>query len=196
MMPRRPLAVILLLGPLCACASPQNYVVLLDSGQPSAVTVKNQGGGKVLDQPGQAVAIADQTSAPKSAVLAESEVKKIWAGALAYEPPSPVSFILYFVLDTTTLVPESRAQLPKVLELIKLRPAPEVAVTGYTDRSGATEYNYDLGLRRAEAVRREIEAIGVPGSLITVASYGAANPLIQTNRPYEPRNRRVEITVR
>jgi len=196
MRPSRLLAVILLPAVMCACASPQNYVVLLDSGKPSAITVKNQTGEQVLDKPGQAIAIADATSAPKSVVLAESEVKKIWAIALAYEPPSPVSFILYFILDSTTLTPGSRAELPKVLELIKRRPAPEVAVTGYTDRSGTSEYNYDLGLRRAEAVRREIEAIGVPSSLINVASYGAANPLVETHRDYEPRNRRVEITVR
>ena len=189
------IAALLLPAILCACA-PQNYVVLLDSGKPGAITVKNQTGEQVLDRPGQAVAIADRTSTPESVALSEPEVKKIWADALAYEPPSPVSFILYFILDTTNLTPESRAELPKVLDVIKRRPAPEVAVTGYTDRSGTAEYNYDLGLRRAEAVRRDIEAIGVPGSLINVASYGAANPLVETAQPYEPRNRRVEITVR
>jgi outer membrane protein OmpA-like peptidoglycan-associated protein len=45
-------------------------------------------------------------------------------------------------------------------------------------------------------VRREVEAIGVPSSLVSVASHGAGNPLIPGNRPYEPRNRRVEVTVR
>jgi outer membrane protein OmpA-like peptidoglycan-associated protein len=105
--------------------------------------------------------------------------------------------LLYFVLDTPNLVPASRAELPKLLELIRQRPAPEVVIVGHTDRSGDDQrYNYELGLRRANAVRREVEAIGVPPDLITVTSHGGNNPLVPTTRPYEPRNRRVEVTVR
>ncbi len=83
-----------------------------------------------------------------------------------------------------------------MLDLIRQRPAPEVVIVGHTDRSGDPSYNYELALRRANAVRREVEAIGVPAELITVTSHGGGNPLVPSSRPYEPRNRRVEITVR
>ncbi|HLI13676.1 MAG TPA: OmpA family protein [Alphaproteobacteria bacterium] len=188
-------ALLALLIALGACATP-NYVVLLDSGRPSAVIVSNRGGEKVLDKPGEAVEIPSAARAPEPTTLSASDITKNWGDAIAYQPPAPVNFVLYFVLDTTKLTPESRAELPKVLALIKERPAPEVAIVGYTDRSGTEGYNYQLGLRRAEAVKHEIEAIGVPDSLISVASYGSRNPLVETKQPYEPRNRRVEITVR
>lgn len=171
-------------------------VVLLDSGKPSAVTITNKAGAKELNQPGEAVAVAGDTGAAQPIKLNDADIQKGWGDAIAAHPKAPETSILYFVLDTTELTPESRKELPKVLDAIKQRPAPEVAVVGYTDRSGEADYNYQLGLRRAKAVQKEIEAIGVPAAQITVDSYGAANPLIETKKQYEPRNRRVEITVR
>ncbi|HZS83917.1 MAG TPA: OmpA family protein [Stellaceae bacterium] len=190
----RPLALAALLA---ACAS-GNEIVLLPNpdGSPSAVVVSNAGGTAVLDRPNAALAVARQSSAPEPVTLSEAEIQRRWADAIAYQPPRPVTLILYFVLDTTELTPASKAMLPQVLDLIRQRPAPEVDIIGHTDRSGDRRYNEELGLRRAEAVRRQIEAIGVPPDLITVTSQGAGNPLVVPSRPYEPRNRRVEITVR
>jgi|SRR6185437_1213829 peptidoglycan-associated lipoprotein len=194
---RRLLAILALLM-MAACAAPQNRIVLLanEDGTPSSLIVGNAGGVSVLDQPGAAVAVARPTSAPAPLTIGEAEISKTWADAIAYQPLRPVTIQLYFVLDTTNLTPASRAELPKLLDLIRQRPAPEVVIIGHTDRSGDPPYNYELGLRRANAVRRQVEAIGVPDELITVGSHGGTNPLVQTTRPYEPRNRRVEITVR
>lgn len=191
----RALAVLLLLG-LGACAQPENYVVLLDKGEPSALVVTTGGGAATLDTPGQAVALEAAAKPPARVTLADADVRRIWAAALAAEPPTPVSFLLYFLLDSTTLTPDSRAKLPDVLAAVKTRPAPEVAIAGYTDRSGPPDYNYQLGLRRARAVAREVEAAGVPAAAVSTFSYGAAQPLVPSSRPFEPRNRRVEITVR
>jgi OmpA-OmpF porin, OOP family len=186
------LAAVALLG---ACSA-QNRVVLLDSGRPSTVTITNDAGVTTLDHPGEAVEISSRSRAPKPVELTQADVNKEWRDAIALHPQAPVTWILYFVLDTTRLTTASRGELPQVLDLIKRRPVPEVSVVGYTDRSGAQDYNYQLALRRAQTVRREIEAIGVPHDAITVDSFGAANPLVVTKNPYEPRNRRVEMTVR
>lgn len=194
---RRLLAILVPLM-MAACAAPQNRIVLLanEDGTPSSLIVGNAGGVSVLDQPGAAVDIARPTSAPAPVAMSDADIRKTWADALAYHPLRPVTMQLYFILDTPNLTPESRAELPKLLDLIRQRPAPEVVIIGHTDRSGDESYNYALGLRRANAVRREVETIGVPPELITVASHGGTNPLVPTTRPYEPRNRRVEITVR
>ncbi len=190
----RAFIVVIALAALSACS--QGRIVLLDSGKPSAVTIRNDSGVTELTQPGQAVDVAGRSGTPKPIVLSQANIQQEWGDAIAYHPPAPVVSLIYFVLDTTELTAASRTELPKILSVIKQRPAPEVAVVGYTDRSGDTDYNYQLGLRRAEAVRSAIETIGVAHSAITVDSYGAANPLVETKAPYEPRNRRVEITVR
>lgn len=191
---RRLIAAGALLLALGACT--QGRVVLLDNGTPSTITLTNETGVTELNKPGEAIAIGGRDSTPKPIALSKDEINETWGDAIAAQPPAPVISILYFILDTTELTPASRAELPKVLTTIRERPAPEVAVVGYTDRSGTPDYNYDLGMRRAVAVRAAIEKIGVPHDAITVDSYGAANPLIPTRQPYEPRNRRVEITVR
>jgi outer membrane protein OmpA-like peptidoglycan-associated protein len=182
---------------MAACAA-RNQVVLLadEEGPPSVVSVSNSGGTAVLSQPGTAVGIRRETSLPKPVTLDEAEIQERWADALAYHPQRPVTMLLYFTLDTTELTAESRAELPRVLGLIRQRTAPEVVIVGHADRSGDEAYNYQLGLRRAAAVRRRIEALGVPPELISIASHDSVDPLVQTLRPYEPRNRRVEVTVR
>ena len=75
---------------------------------------------------------------------------------------------------------------------------PEVIVTGHTDTTGSA----DQQLRaRAEArddgARRcSIEA-GLDAAAIEVTSHGEADLLVRdAGRTYEPRNRRVEITIR
>jgi outer membrane protein OmpA-like peptidoglycan-associated protein len=68
--------------------------------------------------------------------VSQTEISQVWGGAIASQPPRPVTFLLYFVLDTANLTKESKAYLPQVLDLIRHRPAPEVIVTGHTDRSG------------------------------------------------------------
>lgn len=192
----RALGIALLLT-LAACASGDRVVLLPNpDGAKSTVTVTSGGGTAVIDRPGEAVKVSRPSSAPVELTISDADVKKDWADALAYQPPRPVTLRLYFVLDTTELTPESRAALPQLLDLIRQRPAPEVAIVGNTDRSGDPVYNEELGLRRAEAVRRAVEAIGVPKELITVTSDGAGNPLVLPSRPFEPRNRRVDITVR
>lgn len=179
---------------LASCA--QSRVVLLDSGKPSAVTIRNDAGIERLDRPGEAVELSGRDRRGKQIAVSRAEIDRDWADAIAVHPPVPVTTILYFRFDTDELMPASRTVLPDILALIRQRPAPEIAITGYTDRSGEAHYNYDLGLKRAEAVRAAIEARGVSGEAITIDSYGAAHPLVDGRSPYEPRNRRVEITIR
>jgi len=193
----RGLLALALLAALAACGTTSEVVLLPNpDGHASTLTIGNAAGSAVLDTPGAAASVSGAASVPERVTLSDAAVKRDWADAIAFQPPRPVTLRLYFILDTTELTPQSRAALPQVLQLIRQRPAPEVEIVGNTDRSGEPLYNQGLGLRRAEAVRRAVEAIGVPPNLITVASHGAGDPLVPTTRPYEPRNRRVDITVR
>ena len=57
--------------------------------------------------------------------------------------------------------------------------------------------NFELGLRRANAIRSRLVDAGVDPSLIEVTSHGEADLLVQTaDEVPESRNRRVEIAVR
>ncbi len=68
---------------------------------------------------------------------------------------------------------------------------------GHTDRVGTVPYNDALSLRRADRVRNDLVQLGIPSDRITVAGRGEREPIVATEDEVpEPRNRRVEITVR
>jgi len=187
---------------LAGCSNvPSNMVVLLDQpdGRPSAVTfTSNQGGTVVVDKPGFATGTDKVDDKPKDPFqLEREEFDKRFGVAEAARPEPPVKFNLYFEFESTNLTPESKAQLPQILEAMKKRPAPEISVIGHTDQVGTMEFNYALGLKRALAVKTIIEGIGVDPTRIDVLSLGKRLPLVPVpDGTAEPRNRRVEVAVR
>jgi outer membrane protein OmpA-like peptidoglycan-associated protein len=84
-----------------------------------------------------------------------------------------------------------------VLLAIATRPVPELTVAGHTDSLGTDQYNDALSLRRAERVRGLLVARGISPASIVAVGRGKREPLVPTpDGVAEPRNRRVEITVR
>jgi OmpA-OmpF porin, OOP family len=125
------------------------------------------------------------------------EVRAIFADALAVEPPRPVTFILYFIESTDQFTPESQALVDQALLAIASRPAPELTVAGHTDTLGSAQYNDALSLRRAERVRVLLIARGIAPDSIRAVGRGMRELRVPTAAGVaEPRNRRVEITVR
>ena len=87
--------------------------------------------------------------------------------------------------------------MPRILEALRNRPFPDVAVIGHTDTTGTPAGNVELGLRRANAIRTLLIEAGIGANVIEVTSHGEADLLVKTaDQVLEPRNRRVEITVR
>lgn len=130
-------------------------------------------------------------------MLSESQVKAEFASLLSTLPPPPQHFVLYFRFESDELTAESRALVPDILKAVKERPVPEVVVTGHTDTMGSPTTNYGLGMKRATMVRALLAEAGLDPGSVEVTSHGEAVLLVKTpDETYEPRNRRVEITIR
>jgi outer membrane protein OmpA-like peptidoglycan-associated protein len=130
-------------------------------------------------------------------VISDADVTRLFAGALAALPPEPKHFTLYFKFESDTLTDESNEKVPEILNAARQLSVPEVVVVGHTDTLGDAKANVALGLKRAMSVRNVLVEAGVAPVLIEVASHGEADQLIKTgNNVAEPRNRRVEISVR
>ena len=190
-----------LLLALGACATPKAsvFVLLPDAeGRTGQITVSNRAGGQVLDRPGQATRVTGPDRAPAAPqAMDDAEVRRLFGEALAAQPGPPARFILYFKGDSDELTPESQARLPDVVQSIRERRAGDVGVVGHTDTVGTRQYNYWLGLRRAGRVADLLVAVGVDRGLIDLDSHGEDDLLVATGDDVdEPRNRRVEITVR
>jgi outer membrane protein OmpA-like peptidoglycan-associated protein len=185
-----------------ACAAPPNtreLVVLVPDadGKTGAVVVTNpRGASSVLSKP-YATALLERGDRVDVPPVVRDEVTKLFSYAIAAQPQRPISFLLYFQLDTDEYTPESTDAFEKIFAEIARRKVAEIAVIGHTDRVGPVEYNDTLSLRRAERVRRDFVERGIPTSAINVAGRGEREPILSTaDEVSEPRNRRVEINVR
>lgn len=72
-----------------------------------------------------------------------------------------------------------------------------VSLIGHTDADGTDEYNIELGMERAERVKKYLMSKGVSEDKISVASKGKREPIDTNGTPEgKQRNRRVEIQVK
>jgi outer membrane protein OmpA-like peptidoglycan-associated protein len=194
-------------GPACASrrvdtagAGPSTVVLLAeqDGTLGRAVVTSVAGAGMVELAADRAATTVVGRRAPSPAMpIDAAAIEKQFGAILATLPIPPEAFTLYFRLESDELTDESRALLPGVLTAVAARPAPEVGVVGHTDTTGESKSNYALGLERATRVRTLLLGAGVEASLIDVSSLGESDLRIQTaDNVLEPRNRRVEISVR
>ena len=194
-------------GLVSACAarsggngSPRQSVVVLlpdpDDGHVGRIAVSNPKGSTELTSARASARVA-LTRAPRTRTLSESDVNRQFGEILRTLPPPPRHFTLPFRFDSEELTEDGKQLLPEVLQSVKSYPAPEVVVIGHTDTTGTPQSNAELGLRRANAVRALLVQAGLNPAAIDVRSHGEGELLVPTaDNVFEPRNRRVEVTVR
>jgi len=108
---------------------------------------------------------------------------------------------IYFGFDQYKLAEEDIDTLRQNVELVKndteaanLADKYSLKLEGNCDEWGSDEYNFALGLKRANAVKDELLNNGVPAEKITLVSYGSSNPVC-TEKTQEcwSKNRRVDF---
>jgi outer membrane protein OmpA-like peptidoglycan-associated protein len=126
-----------------------------------------------------------------------AEVGKLFPEVMQALPEKPSVFILRFEEKGTRLTSESTAMLEQIQQDVSRRVAPEIVISGHTDRVGSEEANLRLSQSRAEAIRDLLVFKGVHFDIIQVFGLGESEPEVATEDGVaEPRNRRVEIRVR
>ena len=103
-----------------------------------------------------------------------------------------------FKLGKTDLPEDATAAIDNMVNQLKAdKKAVWVEIEGHTDNVGDAKFNEQLGLKRAEAVKRYLyEKHQVPLHKINVISYGEEKPVApNTTRDGRAKNRRVVIKV-
>ncbi len=103
-----------------------------------------------------------------------------------------------FKFGQALLPDEAKARLDEVASQLKSNPnGAFIEVEGYTDNVGSKGYNQELGLQRAESVKRYLYSQHqIPLHRINVISYGSENAIAPNNtRAGRAKNRRVVIKV-
>jgi peptidoglycan-associated lipoprotein len=86
--------------------------------------------------------------------------------------------VIYFDFDKYNIRKDQWPKVEKLAEIIKSNPENfTVRIEGNCDEWGTEEYNYALGLKRANSVKNALIKLGVDPKKLTVISYGELNPV-------------------
>jgi uncharacterized repeat protein (TIGR01451 family) len=112
-------------------------------------------------------------------------------------PEPKVEYIdpIYFEVNQATIDPQSYATINHVAEVIKRYDnVKSVSVQAHTDSDGPMDYNLQLSIRRANAVKDYLVGQGINESKIRIAGFGEAKPRVaNTSAANKAKNRRVEF---
>ena len=168
-----------------------------DTGVVGKAVVSNGSGSAALETARASTRVNGSRAPGGVTPLDEAEAKALFGDVLSALPPASHHFTLYFQFESDVLTAESQALVPEVLRAVKDFPFPEVVVIGHTDTTGSAASNVELGLKRANVVRKLLLDAGLAESIVDVTSHGETDLLVPTpDETFEPRNRRVEISVR
>jgi outer membrane protein OmpA-like peptidoglycan-associated protein len=158
------------------------------------VDQKAQAAGQSAQQAQSAAQAADQKaqSAASKADAVEAASRRLVYEVVLSEDQGNFKF------GRAALPDEAKAQIDEMVNKLKADPKGVfIEIEGHTDNVGSAQFNQELGLERAEAVKRYLyEAHQVPLHKINVISYGEEKPVAPNNtRKGRAQNRRVVIKV-
>lgn len=103
---------------------------------------------------------------------------------------------ILFDTGSSALKPEAITQLEQVGDILAKYEDDRIRIEGYTDSQGKDDYNEQLSLRRADAVKRVLVGRGVKDAQITALGMGEVRPVADNATPDgRAKNRRVELHI-
>jgi outer membrane protein OmpA-like peptidoglycan-associated protein len=103
---------------------------------------------------------------------------------------------ILFDTGKAELKPAAKTNLKEMANIMKKYPENVLNINGYTDITGTTAFNEQLSEYRAESVKKQLVAAGIPESVINTNGLGPQNPIADNDTTAGRRqNRRVEIEI-
>lgn len=134
---------------------------------------------------------SESVSADESIVNSSSNDKESMNMSDIESELSPV----YFDFDKYNIKLDQEVTIEKASEVAKTEASKyNLKLEGNCDEWGSDEYNFALGLKRAESVKKAIVAQGIDASRISLVSYGESNPVCkEKTKECWSKNRRVDF---
>ena len=99
-----------------------------------------------------------------------------------------------FEESSAEFIPGSEQLLDELATAMRPCVGAIVAISGHTDTSGSPQVNRALSQDRAQIVRQELIARGIPAQNLRATGYGSSRPVAGLD-PADPANRRIEFRV-
>jgi outer membrane protein OmpA-like peptidoglycan-associated protein len=101
-----------------------------------------------------------------------------------------------FGTDLSGLTPAGMNTVQKLANVLQQNPQRTVLIEGFTDSTGAADYNQALSERRAAAVQTALQGYGIGRERVAMRGYGEAYPVAANDSVGNRQlNRRVEIVL-
>ncbi|GEP50455.1 membrane protein [Flavobacterium noncentrifugens] len=101
-----------------------------------------------------------------------------------------------FDTNKSTLTAAAKTNLDKLVSVFSEYPDTNIVIYGYTDNTGAADYNLKLSGERAASVKSYLSGKGVSATRFSVSGLGIADPIATNDTPEgRSQNRRVEFAI-
>ncbi|WP_133257102.1 OmpA family protein [Hymenobacter edaphi] len=103
---------------------------------------------------------------------------------------------LFFQQSKADILPTSRPELDRLVQVLKDNPELKIRLEGHTDNQGDPKLNVKLSEERVQHVQQYLVAQGIAAGRLQTIGYGGAKPVAPNDNEYNRRkNRRVELVV-
>ncbi|MFN2387348.1 MAG: OmpA family protein [Thermoanaerobaculia bacterium] len=141
--------------------------------------------------------LAELDSTTRDALERAMAAGKLAEGKFVYSLVLSDEDAVKFKLGSAELSDSAKEKLNEFAQQLKTdNKGVYLEIQGHTDSTGSHGLNYDLGERRAEAVRRYLNKQGIALNRMSTISYGEEEPVAGNNtRTGRSQNRRVVVVV-
>jgi peptidoglycan-associated lipoprotein len=102
---------------------------------------------------------------------------------------------IYFALDRAAVSPAERPKLQAAVKWLADNPGQNLVLSGHCDWRGTAEYNLGLGDRRAAAVKKFLQTMGVDAARLETLSKGSTDAKQSGGESEWAKDRRVDFIV-
>ncbi len=100
---------------------------------------------------------------------------------------------IYFALDRAAVPPAERPKLQAAVKWLADNPGQNLVLSGHCDWRGTAEYNLGLGDRRANAVKKFLQSMGVDSTRLETLSKGSTDAKQSGGEAEWSQDRRVDF---
>ena len=149
---------------------------------------------KLTPKPKESIAPRPKRILAKAEVITTAEIK---LDSIDYKVGNTITLEnIFFEFDKATILPQSKPELKKLIDILSDYPYLTIQISGHTDNVGTDNYNQKLSEQRAKSVVDYLVDEKVDPARLSFKGYGSTRPVTTNETDIgRSKNRRVEFTV-